>query len=73
MTIKKTMKVKGAGGGSGNGAVADRFRLDAPPPVKASAGGPATTVAFVAGLLGLAAVGILTYVIFKHWEFLKPA
>jgi len=74
MTIKKTtMKIKPAGGGSGNGAVADRFRLDAPPPPKKAVSGPATTYAFAAGLLALAVAGILTWVLWTHLEFLMPA
>ena len=80
MTIKKTMKVRPTGSPAasapaGNGAIADRFKLDAPDPnaAKASSGGKATTFAVAAGLIALAVVGILTYILWQHWEFLMPA
>ena len=81
MTIKKTVKVKPTGSSAVSGApvaagatIADRFRLDVPDPkAQKQAGGPATTCALVAGLIALAVAGILTYVIWQHWEFLTPA
>ena len=75
MTIKKTVKTTrpSVAATSGNGAVADRFRLDAPDPSAKPAAGTATTVAVVAGLIALGVVGILTFVLYKHWEFLMPA
>ena len=36
-------------------------------------GGVAATIAMVAGLAALAVVGVLTFVIYQHWEFLKGA
>ena len=38
-----------------------------------AAGGKASTVAVVAGLIALAVAGILTYILWQHWEFLMPA
>ena len=70
MTIKKNIKAAPA---SGNGAVADRFRLDAPEPNAKPATSTASTVAAVVGLVALALVGILTYMLWQHWEFLMPA
>jgi len=84
MTIKKPIKVTApktasaeaaeASAAPGGATIADRFKLDAPDPAaKKSAGGPAATVAAIAGLIALAVVGILTYVLWQHWEFLMPA
>ena len=75
MTIKKTVKATrpSVAAPSGNGAVADRFRLDAPDPSAKPAAGAATTVALFAGLVALGVVGILTYILWQHWEFLMPA
>ena len=80
MTIKKTIKVKPTGSptaaapAAGGATIADRFKLDAPDQSKkTTAGGPATTVAVVAGLIALAVAGILTYILWQHWEFLMPA
>ena len=76
MTIKKTpMKVRPAGAkpAAGNGAVADRFKLDAPAPSKGVPAGKGATVAAIAGLVALVVAGILTYVLWQHWDFLMPA
>ena len=79
MTIKKPMRTSSsaaaAAPAAGGGAtIANRFKLDAPDPsAKKPAGGLASTVAGVAGLIALAVVGILTYIIWQHWEFLMPA
>ena len=76
MKIKKskTMKVQG---GSGGVAINDRLRLDPVAPQAVPQNGTiskkAATVAFVAGLVSLAIVGILVYVLYDHWEFLKGA
>ena len=79
MTIKKPMKaatpaadtVAPAAGGA---TIADRFKLDmAEPEKKPAASGTATTVAGIAGLIALAVAGILTYILYQHWEFLMPA
>lgn len=80
MTIKKPMKVQKAaapeGAPAGGSAVlADRFKLDLQDPnaKRASAGGVAATIAAVAGFVALAVAGILTFVIYQHWEALKGA
>lgn len=68
MTIKKPAKEGGA-------TIADRFRLDAPAekPKTASAGGVSLTIAFGAALVALGVAALLTYTLWKHWEFLMPA
>ena len=64
MTIKKTKKEGGA-------TIADRYRLDAPVQTK-PAGGAGLKYALTAGVFGLVIVGILTYMLWKHWEYLMP-
>ena len=56
-------------------AIADRFRLDIQDPSekKSSSGGIAATIAGIAGFIALGVAGILTFVIYQHWEFLKGA
>jgi len=78
MTIKKPMKasstVTPAASAAGGATIADRFKLDMPDSaVQKPATGKATAFAVVAGLLALALAGILTYVLWQHWEFLMPA
>lgn len=79
MTIKKPMKAPApasdaAAPAAGGATIADRFKLDMTEPAKKpAAGGPASTIAAVAGLLALAVAGILTYILWQHWEFLMPA
>ena len=79
MTIKKPMKAPAPASdaavpAAGGATIADRFKLDMTEPAKKpAAGGPASTIAAVAGLLALAVVGILTYILWQHWEFLMPA
>ena len=79
MTIKKPMKAPATASdaavpAAGGATIADRFKLDMTEPAKKpAAGGPASTIAAVAGLLALAVVGILTYILWQHWEFLMPA
>ena len=79
MTIKKPMKTPApasdaAAPAAGGATIADRFKLDMTEPAKKpAAGGPASTIAAVAGLLALAVAGILTYILWQHWEFLMPA
>ena len=61
-----------AGGGA---TIADRFKLDMPDqsakPKKS--GGIAATIAVIAAVLALVASGVLTFIIYQHWEFLMPA
>ena len=79
MTIKKPMKAPAPASdaavpAAGGATIADRFKLDMTEPAKKpAAGGPASTIAAVAGLLALAVAGILTYILWQHWEFLMPA
>ena len=67
MTIKKKT-VEGASGGA---TIADRFKLDAPAPKPAATKGG--TAAFICALIALGVAGVLTYMLWKHWEFLMPA
>ena len=79
MTIKKPMKAPApapdaAAPATGGATIADRFKLDMTEPAKKPvAGGTATTVAGIAGLVALIVAGILTYILYQHWEFLMPA
>ena len=79
MTIKKPMKAPAPASdaavpAAGGATIADRFKLDMTEPAKKSAvSSTASTVAAVAGLLALAVAGILTYILWQHWEFLMPA
>ena len=79
MTIKKPMKAAApaadtAAPAAGGATIADRFKLDMTEPEKKSANaGASTTVAVAAGLIALAIAGILTYILWQHWEFLMPA
>ena len=79
MTIKKPMKAAApaadtAATAAGGATIADRFKLDMTEPEKKSAaGGKSTTFAVAAGLIALAVAGILTYILWQHWEFLMPA
>ena len=88
MTIKKTLSVKrpalkpdaGAQTGasaepqqSASAAIADRFRLDVPETPKRKGGGGVGAVTLGAALVALAVAGILTFVLYQHWEFLKGA
>ena len=79
MTIKKPMKAPAPASdaavpAAGGATIADRFKLDMTEPAKKpAAGGPASTIAAIAGLLALAVAGILTYILWQHWEFLMPA
>ena len=80
MTIKKPMKTAataptaGAPAPGGNATIADRFKLDMTEPVKKpTVSSTASTVAGIAGLVALIVAGILTYILYQHWEFLMPA
>lgn len=72
MKIKKTVTAPSAG----SATIADRFKLEAPDPEKAkvsSSSRKASMIALVCGLVALAVSGVLTYVLYQHWEFLMPA
>ena len=75
MTIKKPLKPKTtasgpAAGATGGATIADRFKLDAPVQKQAPKG---TTAVFICALIALGVVGVLAYMLWKHWEFLMPA
>ena len=82
MTIKKPLSKTavaapeaGSSPATGNAAIADRFKLDLQDPAakKGSSGGAAATVAAIAGFIALIVAGVLTFVIYQHWEFLQGA
>ena len=79
MTIKKPMKAAAPAAdttapAAGGATIANRFKLDmTEPEKKPAASSTATTVAGVAGLIALIVAGILTYILYQHWEFLMPA
>ena len=75
MTIKKPMKTAMTAPAQVGGAtIAGRLQLDTSDVARTPAeGGKAATVARVAGLIALAVAGILTYLLWQHWEFLMPA
>ena len=59
---------------AGGATIADRFKLDmTEPEKKPTVSSTATTVAGIAGLVALIVAGILTYILYQHWEFLMPA
>jgi hypothetical protein len=59
---------------TGAATIADRFKLDTPPPAKSGgADGVATKVAVVAAAVALVVAGVLAYTLFGHWDFLKGA
>ena len=79
MTIKKPMRAAAtaadtAAPAAGGVTIANRFKLDMNEPTKKpAASSTATPVAGVAGLIALIVAGILTYILYQHWEFLMPA
>lgn len=76
MKIKKPISTGAAAKPTmaGGVAIADRFRLDAQP-VKSSAssaGKKAASTALAFAFVALVVAGILTYVLYDHWNFLMP-
>ena len=70
MKIKKNIKKKG------NAAIADRLKIDngASRPVSGNVvGRKSSTWALVFGCAALLVVCILTYTLYRHWEYLMPA
>lgn len=71
MKLKKKVKAKGGA------QIADRLKIDngsgKSQPVAGAVGRRSATYALVFGCIALAVVGILTYTLYKHWEFLMPA
>ena len=87
MTVKKTLSLKrpatasktaapadnaAPAASTGGATIADRFKLDTPPPVKSGAG-TGTKIAVAAAVIALIVAGVLTYTLYGHWEFLKGA
>ena len=73
MTIKKPMKTAAAAQPAqvGGATIANRLKLDASDgAAQAAQAGKATTAAVIAGLVALAVAGVLTYVLYQHWDFL---
>ena len=60
---------------AGGATIADRFKLTPTEPIPQGAlvNKKASMYALIAGLLALAAAGILAYILYQHWEFLMPA
>ena len=77
MTIKKNAgapELEPVSAGEGAAVIADRFKLDLPDPSAARAkGGKLAAVTLVAAFAALAVAGVLTFVMYQHWEFLKGA
>ena len=61
----------------GGATIADRFKLDAPAGGAKKSGGTvnrtAALVALIAAVIGLGLSGMLTYILYSHWEYLMPA
>ena len=76
MTIKKNNPAAAAAPAPGGATITDRFKLNAPAASDSGAGvvsKPATFVALLAGLIALHVAVLLTYMLFRHWEFLVNA
>ena len=76
MTIKKPMKTAATAQPvqAGGATIASRLQLDTSDVAKGSAsGGTVSTAAVIAGFVALAVAGILTYVLYQHWDFLMRA
>ena len=64
------MQLKNVQGGA---AIADRLKLNLDPNAKKASAGKGTTVAAVVGLIALAVAGVLTFIMYQHWQFLATA
>lgn len=76
MKIKKpTTANAGAPAAAGGAAIADRFKINGleEKPKGATVGAKSAACALVFGLIALTLAGILTWTLWKHWEFLMPA
>ena len=77
MKIKKPIKAPAAetSAPTGGATIADRFKLE-PTAGKKSHGTvnkTAALCALIAAFAGLVVSGILTYVLYSHWDYLMPA
>lgn len=76
MTIKKPTQTAAAAEPApvtGGATIADRFKLDVPDPNAKKSGGKGSAVTLAAAIAALAVAGVLTFILFQHWEFLKSA
>lgn len=79
MTIKKPTKTTAEAplapvAAPGGATIADRFKLDlTDPSLKKAPAGKGALFAVIAGVLALGVSGILTYIIWQHWQFLANA
>ena len=58
---------------AGGATIGNPLKLDTPDPGDKKASGAGTTIAVVAGLLALAVAGVLTFIIYQHWQYLANA
>lgn len=74
MKIKKSATAAAPAGGA---AIADRFKLDAVPTGPSAKNGTisktAAGTALAFGFIALLIAGILTFMLYQHWEYLMPA
>ena len=76
MKIKKSANTKGptpAPMSSGGAAIADRFRLDIPSGPSAKNGTVSKSsalFALIAGGIALFTAGVLTFLLYSHWDYL---
>ena len=80
MTIKKPTKSPEAEApvpampNAGGATIADRFKLDlVDPNAKKASAGKGTMCTVLAGLVALGVVGVLTFIIYQHWQYLANA
>jgi cytochrome c-type biogenesis protein CcmH/NrfG len=78
MTLKKNTETPEAepiaAATTGGATIADRFKLDMPDPNAAKPkAGKMAAVTLVVALVALAIAGVLAFVMYQHWEFLKGA
>lgn len=79
MTIKKIKPASPAAAPAaapaiGGATIADRFKLDVPATPAKSGGGSvskkAAMIALVVGIAALTVAGVLTFVLYQHWDYL---
>ncbi len=78
MKIKKPASQGPATAPAGGAAIAARFQLDPVATTASSAkngvvGKKSALTALIAGCICLALASILTFMLYKHWEYLMPA
>lgn len=82
MTVKKpgpaAAAPAAAPASAGGATIADRFKLEptasaAAPVVGGTVNKTAALIALIAAFAALAVAGVLTFVLYQHWQFLMPA